>query len=746
MSRVRSLSLLAPVLLAAVAPSCKSSSSGGPPSAPPPDPFADIPVTPTKIQIDHLTGPVSVARDAHGTVHIAATTITDALRVEGYQVARDRTVQLELNRRSATGRLAEVLGDASPGLIDQDIAMRTIGLNREGQAMYDALDPSSEARQWLDAYADGISQFSARAQSGEESIPPSMLGFPRTAFAPWTGADVLAVARLQAWNLAYEGPSDIDNSAFVAAAAPVFAATSSDPLAQKRAGFLADVVRFAPLDATTVLPGFPGATSSMPRAPVAAPRVGSAFDPGLYRAAGAWSDATKAVHARYARYHFGSNDWVVAPSLSANGHAMLANDPHLSLSAPATFWAVQVQVTSSDPAQSLSFEGMSFPGLVGIILGFNDHVAWGATDAFFDISDVYAEKLTPDGSAVVWNGQNVALQKAHEEIKVANSPPVEYDVLVVPHHGPIVPTIVNHAVVAPDPTKGALSVRWTGDAVTRDIDAIMGLVRAKTVDDALTALDNFAVGAENWVLADTNGDIGYSSSAIVPLRDKRAFTWSPATMSGTLPCFTLPGDGTAEWTGAVDRKFLPRAKNPSDGYLVTANNDQVGTTVDDDPSNDKLPDGTPAYLQCFYDTGLRAGRITRDITGAGHPLSIDDLAAIQADARSNVGPLVLPSILVSLGHAQEEKATPGTHADLTAIVADPRYAAANVAKVVALFTQWESSYDTPAGVSLDDGSPSSDPGEIAASEATLLFNAWMVAMERATFADELAKIGVTAPP
>ena len=266
-----------------------------------------------------------------------------------------------------------------------------------------------------------------------------------------------------------------------------------------------------------------------------------------------WADASKRLHDRFGHGHTGSNDWMISPSHTATGHAMIANDPHLALSAPSTFWMVQVDVTAADPTQDLSFAGLAFPGIFGIILGFNNHVAWGATTAFYDVTDVYSETFTPDGTGVVFNGANVPLQTVHEEILVQGGSPVEYDVLVVPQHGPIIPTIVNHQVVPPDPTKGALSVKWTGLQPTKDASFLTGVVRAKTVDDARVAVENFGVGAQNWVFADTSGDTFYSSYAVIPTRDKRAYTWDPKTFTGTLPSFVLPGDGSAEWTGSAPR-------------------------------------------------------------------------------------------------------------------------------------------------------------------------------------------------
>src|SRR5262249_34367470 len=155
-----------PVLAVAVAVTAGCSSDKMSPPPPVPDsgtpevtgPLGtrpDLPVD-ARITIDHLHGPVDVVRDKFGRPHIYATSMEDAMRVEGWLVAKDRTLQLEYFRRTAEGRLAEVLGDLDPGTIDIDIVFRTIGLARVARAQYDAL--TGETRALLDAYADGITQ------------------------------------------------------------------------------------------------------------------------------------------------------------------------------------------------------------------------------------------------------------------------------------------------------------------------------------------------------------------------------------------------------------------------------------------------------------------------------------------------------------------------------------------------------------------------------------------------------------
>ena len=732
---------------------CSHSNQGGAAAASL-GPFGAAPAITTTTQLDNLSGPVDVVRDTNGLVHIWATNAVDALRVEGYQIAKDRTAQLELIRRSAEGRTAELLGDADPGLIDQDIAMRTIGLSRVAKIMYDALPADSEAKAYLDAYADGISQFNARLQTGDESLPRSMIGISKSAFAPWTGADCVAIARFEEWNLAYTADDEIGRTRFAQAARTTFASTP-------RAGFLVDTMRFAPIDPTLALPGgfpddpthtlalfpAPAAHPARPvaRTPVVPSGVLSAAD-GFVKATAARRDALAKLGVR------GSNDWIVAPSRTATGHAMLANDPHLSLSAPAVFWIVQIDAhdpAAADTSKDVHVEGTAFPGIPGIILGFNQNIAWGATTADYDVTDVYSEKLTPDGSGVVYQGQNVPFQTAHEEIAIAGSAPLEYDVLIVPQHGPVVPTIVNHKVVAPDPMQGAMSIQWTGSKPTGELPAVLtGFMRATSVDDFRDAMRDFAVGAQNWVVADTAGNIFYTTQSQIPLRDKHAYTWDPTTFTGTLPCFVEAGDGSAEWTGQfLDEAYVPHVKNPTQGYVGTANGDQVGGTLDNDPSNDTTPDGKPIYMACYHDPGFRVGRIHQLLESVGHPMSLDDMAHIQSDARSAMGGQLAPGLETSLQHAMAEAATPGTYPDLTADVQSPRYQAADIQGLYNLLVQWggPQAYDTPPGVSLDDGSLSTDPTEAAASEATLVFNVWLMRMPQAVFGDEWSAVGVGAP-
>jgi penicillin amidase len=729
-------------------------------SSAPSRPLGDdsVPIT-DNVQLQNLAGPVDAVRDSFGMIHIYATNVPDALRVMGYQMGRDRHVQLELLRRVAEGRMAEAFGDLSPSLIDDDIVARTIGLTRVAQQMCDALDPNGPEKQALDAFADGVSQYYARVQSGDEALPKGVVGFSQSLLTPWTCVDSLAIARYQSEALSFDADSDIGRQNFLDAAQTKFVSTSSDPEVLKRVGLERDMLRFAPLDPTLVLPGgFPNdpnlsqdvivprtrpRPTDVPKRIVLGHRLSSAVD--------GWLHAQRSIDQIFAKVGTrGSNDWVLGPSLTADGHPLVCNDPHLSLTAPSVFWMVHLSVhapAGQDSSQDLEVAGLAFPGIPVVILGENEHVAWGATTTGYDVTDVYKETLSPDGSSVTFNGQQVPIQKIHETINVAHGSPVEYDVLYVPHHGPIIPDIVNHAVVPPDPAQGALSYRWTGLDPSNEVAAINNFQRAKSVDDVRTAMRDFAVGAQNWVSADDQGNIFYTSQGRIPKRSDGALAWDASTYQGTLPMFVLPGDGSAEWTGDLEEAYVPHVKNPTQGFVATANADQVGVTLDNDPSNDLAPNGERVYIGGDFDVGFRVGRITKRIQNLGHPATPDDMASIQADVHSPYGELLAPKLVAAIAAAEEERTSPGTHPDLTAVVADSRYAGANVSEISQWMTSWgtDSDYSSESGVSDDDNSLLTDPKLMTAAQATLVFETWMVRMGMLTFDDEVAVLGTKGP-
>jgi penicillin amidase len=434
----------------------------------------------------------------------------------------------------------------------------------------------------------------------------------------------------------------------------------------------------------------------------------------------------------------GSNNWIVGPSLTASGHTIVANDTHLLLSNPAIFYLVHIVVQSK--TQPIRLMGVQFPGIPGITLGMNSHVAWGSTVSYIDVTDVYEETIVPcgaqgSGSCVVFKDGKVPLVPRVETIGIGHPGAVTRSVDVVlydvPHHGPILPTLgTDHAPAALGAKE--LSVRYTGHEPAGLFRALMGVMRAENADDAVRALEkDFKYGNQNWVIGDDQGNYEWTQALRVPTR-----------APGFPPYKVLPGDGRAEWGPDLDMAFVPHAKNPASGFIATANNDPLGVTDDGDPFNEPTVNSVPLYLGAYYDSGTRVGRITKRIeaeTKTGGKLSLDDMQAIQADAVTEYGEMLAPTLIDAASALLETLVDPKSHPELASLVAGlSRGRADTNALLTTVLTRLQAwTFDTPSGV---EGEATET--QIADSQATAVFSAWLRQFDEHALGDEVTTLGI----
>jgi penicillin amidase len=315
----------------------------------------------------------------------------------------------------------------------------------------------------------------------------------------------------------------------------------------------------------------------------------------------------------------GSNNWVVAGSKSADGKALLANDPHLGISMPSVWImnGLHCQVVSA--ACPFDVTGVSFPGDPLVILGHNEQIAWGATNLGPDVEDLFIEKPDPGNPAnYLFKGQSIPFSVRTETIKVAGETPVTLTVRST-GHGPIVTDVDDR--LKSSATMYAL--RWAATAQPNGaLDSFLGLDKAKDYADFRAALSVYGAPAQNFVYADVNGNIGYQAPGSIPIREDKAD-------HGERP---VPGDdGLHEWTGMIPYDQLPRVYNPPAGYIVSANNELVDSAY-------------PYFIAQDWDPGYRAARITEllksDIAHGG--VTLDDMSAIQTDTKILRASLVTP--------------------------------------------------------------------------------------------------------
>lgn len=722
------------VMVASIAISAGSCGGG---SSTPKGPFDAVPASET-IKVEGLDGPVDIVRDQFGVPHVHATTLGDAAYASGWIVAHDRILEMNLLRAFATGTVGELFGALDPGQIDTDLEMRMHRMKPLAEETWAMLSQSSdpldqEIATGLSRYADGVNAFVAAVAEGDQQLADDILvWFDPTRFTPWTPADSLAIGRLQAWSLSWDD-ADLWRTERFEAARAMFD-ESADAERARRAGAYFDLFPTMPLDPVATIDGWPnvGADTGTraregrrPRAPLAL----------LTDARRALAPKT-ALAARINDPENGSNNWVVGPSLGG-GKALLANDPHLQLSNPSVFYLIHMTV----PGQ-LETRGVAFPGIPGIVLGHNARIAWGSTTVNHDVTDFYLEDIQPcssgNGDCVTFDGAEVAIETWDETIRVGALGTITEEFTVtyerIPHHGPIIPRIEGHRL-APRTGSQAISVRYTGHEPTMELRAIYGLYKATSVAEAFEALDDFGFGGQNWVVIDDAGDFGWTSTARIPWRETECFSYHEATNpDGVAPFLLLPGDGTCEWEGWMDERYIPHAISPEKGFLATANQDPVGETHDGDALNGPLVDERPLYVGSDYDHGYRNGRITRRLEALDQA-TLDDMASIQADAHSNYGEAMRPHVIAAAAALAEELATPGTHPDLSAFAGSlTEGQASRIADAAARLAAW--SLDTPAAV---EGAPTA--GEIADSAATTIFNAWAVSFLGRAFGDEMSLVG-----
>lgn len=576
------------------------------------------------IRIRGMEGTARVFFDRDGILHARCLTDADCLRVLGYFHASSRFFQMDLQRRAARGRIGS-LAKAAAGM---DPLHRAMFSTPEGEPLEEEIWRllSNEERDLLEAYSQGVNGWLADLREGRNGArlteEYALLGVVEPSVIPeWEALDTVAFARLMTYLLSTSWENEIRyGDAF-------------SRLAEVSVEAAVDHFNLRPAAKVYTLPAAEAAALSEPASPdLEGLREAAA------RLAGVRSLVEGLLEDRPSlsflpRYDqaFGSNNWVLAPSRTRDGKAILANDPHLQLSNPAIFYLAHLDAVSAGRGK-LHVAGATFPGIPAVVIGRNERVAWGATVAYFDVMDVYVEELSADGRSVIFEGEEVEIVRKEAIFEVAHEKEPTLAMLEwVPHHGPI---------VAKDEEAGrALSVRWTGHEPSNELRAFLGINMAGTVDEAREALRSFEVGAQNFVLADVDGAIGWYPHARLPNRPWASYSMADPA-SSLPPWMPLPGDGSAEWEGYLDEKEVPRAFDPPAGFIATANQDLTGETADGDPTSTGRP-----MLQNMPAPGVRMARILDLIEAGGNEHTVESTLALQFDDHSLLGEWIVPKLL-----------------------------------------------------------------------------------------------------
>lgn len=693
-----------------------------------------------------------VYRDIDGIVHIVAATETDAVYAQGWAHARDRFFQMDSLRRQASGTLAELLG---PSVVGDDVLLRTLGLRRAAERSLTAL--SAPALATLEAYADGVNAWLAA-----NPLPSEYAALEVTEVAPWEPLDSATIAKLLAFGLSF----DLDVS-LTTALLSYFGAGLANGF-DGEALFYEDLYRSAPFDPASTVPDAGAAVAARAagdKTPHWRGFDAGYLDAGTVAQAQAFADRLKQVPVlgdALARREgiTGSNEWGVAGNKTIYGRPIIANDPHLALNQPATFYQNHLLA----PGSNLDVMGSSFAGIPLVVLGHNRHITWGATTNPLDVTDTYQETLAPaPGSAfglgtvtdgVVEPLELIVLQfqvnqigdGVADNLQVVGGLDIPPFALIVPrrNHGPIVSLDV--------PNLSAVSIQYTGFGPTREIDTFRNWNYARNLDEFQDALKFFDFGSQNWAYADIEGNLAYFTSGEMPLREDL----QAGTVQGLPPYFIREGTGGNEWLSdpapapgqANPWQMLPAAEmphviNPPAGYFVNANNDPAGTTLDNDPLNQLRPGGGIYYLNPGYAIGARAGRITQALRAkldAG-PVDLADMAEIQANVELLDAEFFTPYIVAAWDASQ----LPGAGPLLAALGADPR-----IAEAVDRLRSWRGFAPTGVLEGYDASDVNGvrlapDAAEVAASINATIYSVWRGQLARIVIDETIAPYNI-APP
>lgn len=524
------------------------------------------------VPLDNLDEPVKIKWDHYGVPHIYARNKHDLYRALGYVHAQDRLWQMTVSQMAAQGRFAEFLGSE---LIPIDQLQRTVGFWRIARKIERQLADST--RQMLQAYADGVNQYVDR----NPRALPVQFAMAGMGPIPWTPTHSLALARLMAWQLNMAWRSELVYNMIFSRLSPAqFAELFPNP------AITDDLPERAPADTG--------------RADVARPLL--------------------AHHNTYRQLmgiegiHAGSNAWAVGGGKTGTGEALLAGDPHLPLNIPGQWYEVHLNL------RDRNLSGATIPGAPSVVLGQNDVLAWSATNTMLDDTDFYEERLHPQDSSRYLldslGGEPVYQQFVvqREVLKVKNADDRTFTRRLT-KHGPVISDIYPDQEL----TGGkVITMRWTGQEPSQELEALQAMGWARSMKGFRAAARGFKTPAQNFIYADTTGNIALFTAASVPVR------------SGNPVIFRAGWKPRLDWQRYVDGSALPAVINPGKGWVANANN--------------PVDRSFPYYLSVYWQSDSRYERI-RQYLSDNNRLSREAFQVMQTDSYSNYARELTPLVL-----------------------------------------------------------------------------------------------------
>ncbi|MCB0546493.1 MAG: penicillin acylase family protein [Phaeodactylibacter sp.] len=565
-----------------------------------------------------LEAPVRVVFDERMVPHIFAENLSDAAFIQGYITARDRLWQMDFISRAAVGRISELIGERA---LEYDRRQRRKGMLVAAENALKGWSRSSEELALLQAYSDGVNAFTASLRPADYPLEFKLMGY---APEPWEPLKCAIFFKYMAESLCSRNDDIPASNTYELLGAELFEELFPE-YNPKQSPVIPESVAWnfekMPLEHQTAAPEPEMMSELIRHKQLPQPPDG-----------------------------IGSNNWAVAGSKTASGYPILCNDPHLGLRLPAIWYEVQLSVPG------INAYGVSLPGIPGIIIGFNENIAWGVTNVGHDVLDWYKVKWADEEkNTYYYGGQTETVGRLVEVIKVRGREKPVLDTVKYTVWGPV--------VYEDDSLHQDMAMHWLALDVPApkpfyEIGTFLRLMKGQGYEDYAAALRSYESPAQNFAFAGKSGDIAITVNGNLPLKRSEQGRF---VQDGS--------DPENGWYGFIPRDQIPQVRNPERGFVSSANQNSTGP-------------GYPYYYNGRFDN-YRGRYINRRLEEMDS-ITVEDMMALQLDNYSILAEEGVPILLALLDSANSPL---GNHPDVQALRQwDFRFE--KDAKAPVLFDRW----------------------------------------------------------
>lgn len=548
------------------------------------------------IQVSGLMEPVEIIKDKWGVSHIYAQNQSDLFFAQGYNAARDRLFQFEIWRRKATGTLAEIMGEKA---LEHDKGARLLRFRNDLNA--ELAHYHEDGTEIINAFVSGVNAYIMETEKNPDLLP---FEFDLLGIKPGHWTAEIVISRHNALT------GGISNEIMLSKAITALGAEK--------------VREYFPFERDTYLESFDGIDLSMITSDIMkgyrASRSMPQFDDSDLKNGQQAAIINQNIEAFEENFfddpieginNIGSNNWVVHGSKTKSGKPLMANDPHRTIQSPSLRYMVHLNAPARNGKRGWNVIGAGEPVLPGVSIGHNEFGAWGLTIFRIDQEDLYVYETNPDNpNQYKYNGKWTDMFVEETDINVRGQGTVT-ETLKYTVHGPVIHEDTDNNIAY------GLRAAWLDIGATPYL-ASLRMDQAETWEEFREACSFSGLPGENMVWADREGNIGWQSVGLTPVR----FGWD-----GSLP---IPGNGEYEWTGYIPIKKMPHISNPKSGWYGTANHHNV-------------PDGYPNLFADFYSDPARYWRL-QEVMNQAKNHSIEDSMVLQYDNKSMNAERITPFI------------------------------------------------------------------------------------------------------